>query len=691
MNSFQETRRQLRLAAIAIAIIIPIGVIGFMIFEYEQNWTVLDALWTTVITISTVGYGDIHALSPAGRVFTIFLIVFGLGAFAFAAQAAFSFFASPEIRALRQIRRSEKKIGTLRNHFIICGEGELVDKTIGFVLSRVDLRLQEQLYAQKKRISNSLGRFFGHKERGIGAFFRNIILNIRLLLSSRHLTRRSKSILDAIVVVTNDSDYAKILRQRELLVIEDDPTNARALQSAGIRHAQAMMVMLSNDTETLLTVLTADADGHHTSEEYRHDTYITAATLNENMTKKMLKVGADNVIAPFEVAGQFLNNATLRPTVNDFFNNILFGHHINAIIVQLHIYEDSPWLGKRLRQINLRERFEAGIIGIRLNDGTYLYAPNEDHIITQHETILAIVPSHYVNRIREDCRHEQTTDPIINHWRRAQLEPVEAVSPHSYSVREAHDAIQEMSEHYIICGDDRTAQNAISKLDPERPFVVISHNNTMSTDLLKKGFRVIHGDPTQDETLQDARVDRALAMMVSIEDNADSILTIVNARNLSERLLITATASNDEMIPKLRQAGADRVVSPFNIAARFVLLATTRPAVSDFMNYVLFNPQSGLETTELYMQDNSPWIGKTIGELLLERIFRAGVIGIRQANGKYIYAPPESYAIGEHEVLIITTPMVNSDELRLIAHGTDSKRPDTLRRKSMLTTTNWVN
>ena len=56
------------------------------------------------------------------------------------------------------------------------------------------------------------------------------------------------------------------------------------------------------------------------------------------------------------------------------------------------------------------------------------------------------------------------------------------------------------------------------------------------------------------------------------------------------------------MIEKLERAGADRVVSPFHVAARFVLLTTTRPEISSFVNAVLYNYHTGLETTEIYME-----------------------------------------------------------------------------------------
>jgi voltage-gated potassium channel len=227
------------------------------------------------------------------------------------------------------------------------------------------------------------------------------------------------------------------------------------------------------------------------------------------------------------------------------------------------------------------------------------------------------------------------------------------------------------------------ARNAISKLDPERPFVIVSYDNTFTAELLRRGFRVVHGNPTSDQTLRKARVDHALAIMVSIEDEADRILTVLTCRSLSKRLLITATADTDQMTPKLHRAGADRVANPFRIGAQFVLLATTRPAVSDFFQYVLYNYQAGIETTELYMQDDSPWIGSKIEDLRLDRLFRAGVIGVRLANGHFVYAPPADYVIRENEVLIVITPMMHSDELRLTAHGSASKRPHTLRRAAI--------
>jgi uncharacterized protein with PhoU and TrkA domain len=104
----------------------------------------------------------------------------------------------------------------------------------------------------------------------------------------------------------------------------------------------------------------------------------------------------------------------------------------------------------------------------------------------------------------------------------------------------------------------------------------------------------------------------------------------------------------------------------------------------------LFNYRTGLETTEIYMEDSSEWIGKSIAELHLGKRFDAGVVGIRNPDHEtFLYAPPSKHVIEEHEVLIIVTPMKNSDALANDAHGGAVRAPTTLRNR-VLQTAKWT-
>ena len=265
-----DIRRQFRAATLLLLIIIPVGVIGYRIFE-GLDW--IDAAWLTIITLTTIGYGDISATQPEGKIFTMVLVLVGLGAITFFLQSSFALLFSTEATARRRKIRTKKKIGDLRNHYIICGMGEMVDKTIVYLLQSAHFRReqhQEQVY---KPIDDFLDGIFGDDADGNFVTMRNILHQIIIVFVS--IFKPETTILDLIVIVTMDSEYAEHLRSAGLLVVEGDPADDESLIAAGIHRAQAIMVMLSQDTEGLLTVLTA--------RNLNPTLYITAASVEEEL------------------------------------------------------------------------------------------------------------------------------------------------------------------------------------------------------------------------------------------------------------------------------------------------------------------------------------------------------------------------------------------------------------------------
>jgi len=111
---------RLILPIVMLALTILFGTAGYMLIE---NFSFLEALYMTVITISTVGFAEVKPLSEAGRIFTIFLILVNLGLFTYFVTLLTRFFSDGEFSKLYKQIKMENSIKHLQQHVIICGFG----------------------------------------------------------------------------------------------------------------------------------------------------------------------------------------------------------------------------------------------------------------------------------------------------------------------------------------------------------------------------------------------------------------------------------------------------------------------------------------------------------------------------------------------------------------------------------------
>jgi voltage-gated potassium channel len=114
--------RHLFIAVIVTIILIFAGTAGYRVIE---GWPFFDALYMTVITITTVGYGEIHHLSRGGRIFTVFLIISSFGVMGYIVASIGQTIIAGQIRTVLGRRKLEKKVKRLKNHYILCGYGRI--------------------------------------------------------------------------------------------------------------------------------------------------------------------------------------------------------------------------------------------------------------------------------------------------------------------------------------------------------------------------------------------------------------------------------------------------------------------------------------------------------------------------------------------------------------------------------------
>jgi len=118
-------QKRLLLSILLILAVVAVGSAGYMVIERENGLSVLDAIYITVITVSTVGYSEMFQPSFEARLWTLGVIVFGIGTVSVAFTSLITLFVSGELRFLRETRKMESTIRNLKNHVILCGYGRM--------------------------------------------------------------------------------------------------------------------------------------------------------------------------------------------------------------------------------------------------------------------------------------------------------------------------------------------------------------------------------------------------------------------------------------------------------------------------------------------------------------------------------------------------------------------------------------
>jgi voltage-gated potassium channel len=125
--------RQIGVILVAFLAVVVYGTVGYMVIEH---WAVLDALFMTVITITTVGFEEVHRLDGPGQVFTITVIILGVAGFLYTLGLIIELLSLNRWQSYRRYRRMEAYLQALRNHVIVCGYGRTGKKVVAELRQR---------------------------------------------------------------------------------------------------------------------------------------------------------------------------------------------------------------------------------------------------------------------------------------------------------------------------------------------------------------------------------------------------------------------------------------------------------------------------------------------------------------------------------------------------------------------------
>ena len=222
----------------------------------------------------------------------------------------------------------------------------------------------------------------------------------------------------------------------------------------------------------------------------------------------------------------------------------------------------------------------------------------------------------------------------------------------TFGQRRQSKRMKKMHDHYIICGSGRVGSHLVRDLQQaDAPFVIIENDAARAAEFTQKGFHVLVGDATLEETLKEAGVVRARGLAACLPNDADNVYVVLTARDLNARLHIVARAAEEQAEAKLVRAGANHVVAPTIIGGHRMAISLTKPAVGEFFDSIT-GSKIGLGFEQVLVEAGSSLIGRVLRETPIRAELDIVIISIRRANGETIFNPSGEAVIQSGDILI---------------------------------------
>lgn len=313
-------------------LLLVFGTLGYMLLG---DATVLDALYMTVITVAAVGYSESIQLEGAARLFTLLIILLGVGSITFAVVSALDFVLEGHLEDLLGRRRMDRELARLEHHTIICGFGQV----------------------------------------------------------GRHVAIHLADQQSPLVVVDVDDERAEAARSYDMLAIEGDATQEDVLQRASIDTARAVVACAEQDADNVLICLTAKG--------LNSDAFVVARIKRDENEPKVRRAGADRVIAPAAIGGRRIASLVTRPGVVDFLDVLTRGTDEDLVLEELVVLPDSALDGRSLRELELRERHGITVLAVQAEGRLTNTRPEPDTVVHAGDLLVVLAGRDALDHLRQ--------------------------------------------------------------------------------------------------------------------------------------------------------------------------------------------------------------------------------------------------------------------------------------------------
>lgn len=326
----------------AVTVIVSLALAGSAGLYVLGNgrWGFLDCVYMTVITLSTVGFGELNQMHevPGARALTILLIVSGVGALAYVQGNLTALLVEGVIGQAFRRNRMRKVISGLQGHVVVAGAGSTGKHVI------------EELYATHTPF---------------------VVIDRDLALLER---------------------LSADLTNGKMLYVHGDATADQSLVDAGIERARGLVAALTHDKDNLYVTLTARSLNDRAR--------IVAKIVEDHAAAKMMKAGASAVVNPTMIGGHRMASELIRPEVNEFLDQMLRDKDRNLRIEEVAVLEGSPFVGRELKDTPIRRETSLLVIAVRDKERRFIYNPDPDYCLLAGTTLIVMGDSESVVKLR---------------------------------------------------------------------------------------------------------------------------------------------------------------------------------------------------------------------------------------------------------------------------------------------------
>lgn len=215
--------------------------------------------------------------------------------------------------------------------------------------------------------------------------------------------------------------------------------------------------------------------------------------------------------------------------------------------------------------------------------------------------------------------------------------------------------IQNLKDHYIICGHGRMGKTVRERLiDEKLPFVIIDNNEENLEEIRENDNSLfIEGDATQEEVLIKAGIKKARGLAALLSTDADNLYLVLTVRLINPSIFVLSKALDEEGERKILQIGANKVVSPYKLGGLKIAQGLIRPTLVDFVDLIIRRKELALYMEEFIVKKDSQMLNRNLAECDIRRTANVIVVAMKKPGEDIVFNPPSDATIETGDTLLV--------------------------------------